>query len=199
MIPATEAGRIRYYAEVQQLEGPDLAGEIVELIKDVEERWDQGNWRHNGQPDERYETFREDPLNPACKTSFCAAGWIAAVDGVRWYGYRDPNSRTGYTLSSDMVADPEKCTCTTPVCVVQWHSIHVSDYARRRLRLEERDATVLFHGENTLDDLDILVAEMRSGRQKLRLIEYQLDRHGQNEYVNDDEDDDDDDDDDVDD
>lgn len=195
---ATEAERIRYYAEVRELAGPDLAYEIVELIKDVEERWNQGSWRENGQPGERYEVWREDPLAPGCQTSFCAAGWVAAVDGVRWVGYPDPDVKGGYALSPDLVGDPEKCTCTTPVCTKSWHAISVSDYARQRLQLEERDSMVLFHGENTLDDLATLVSEMRSGNQKLRFVEHTLERNGENDaepYIDVDDDDDDDDDD----
>jgi len=189
---ATEAERTRYYDQVRALDGPDLAQEIVELIKDVQKRWDQGSWRYNGEPDERYEAWREDPLAPGCKTSFCAAGWVAAIDGVRWFGYRDPDAKSGYALSQDQVGDPEKCTCTTPVCLVQSHAIFVSEYARRRLQLAERDSMVLFHGENTLGDLDILVAQMRSG-ERLLYVEHTLDRNGTNDttpYVDDDEDED---------
>lgn len=170
-----KAERQQYLSRIRALEGTELAAEVLALIEDLDTwekersatrfhhgasrgRWNQDSWRYNGAPEERYEVFRDDPLSPDCRTSFCFAGWIGAIDGVKWV--------RGYV---DMVAT--KCTCPTPDCVAQeWDGasaehgqMTISVYAARRLGLDIGDAQELFNGENELGDLTALVDAMESG------------------------------------
>jgi len=144
--------RLELLDELRKLSGPPLAAAVLELIEDNRERWQQGSWRWNGElPEEKYETHREDPLNPVCKTSFCAAGWVGAIDGVRW------------SETIELIGHPSKCNCTTPRCAVSSHMVHISDYAAARLGLNYDAASRLFNGDNTLEDLQDMVAAMARG------------------------------------
>lgn len=167
--------RIAERDRLRALSGPELAVEIVALIGDNLDRWYQDSWRHNGQPEERYEAFREDPLNPSCKTSFCHAGWVAAVDGVRWFAG-----------SNDLIGHPARCTCTGKHCTVERHVIHVSDYAAGRLGLNSDEASRLFNGDNTFDDLEAMTAAMARGG---TVYDVRLERD--DDYEDNDDDDDD--------
>jgi len=152
MSTAEAQARLDYYQRVRALQGPELAIEIVALVEENLRRWDQDSWRRNGQPEEKYEEFREDPLNPMCRTSFCVAGWVVAIDGTRWG-----------LGSQDMVADPSKCNCTSKSCLNPAHQMYVSDYARQRLQLTGPQADRLFRGENTLDDLQLMADTLVRG------------------------------------
>jgi hypothetical protein len=131
------------------LTGGDLAQEVLDLIEENVQRWDQGSWRTDSGPyDEAVctapvtsiEAFAEDPLNPACTTSFCYAGWVGAVKGVKW----------SKANKSEEIGDPARCDCTGFCCIVPDHQVHIAVYARRQLGLDESDSDKLFHGDNTL-------------------------------------------------
>lgn len=174
--------RLAELARIRALAGPELASEVMVLIEGNLERWYQDSWRHNGLPEERYEAFREDPLNPNCKTSFCVAGWVAALDGVRW--------REG---SVEYIGDPRRCNCTGSVCRSDLHVMFVSDYARWRLDLADDEASRLFHGENTLDDLRQMVDALnRPGGSVYDVVLYR-DEDDEETYYDEDDDEDEDD------
>jgi len=178
--------RLALYERIRAAQGADLAAEVVGLIETNIVRWYQDSWRHNGEPEERYEAYREDPLNPECKTSFCLAGWVGAIDGVKWYtDGSETNPVTGATapiMSVEYIGDPRRCDCETPWCTKLSHIISISDYAARRLGLVDDDARLLFHGENTLDDLGLLVNAMVD-RIDFSRVEHQLSRNeGEEEY-----------------
>lgn len=179
----TVKDRIAERDRLRALSGPELAVEVVALIDDNLNRWYQDSWRHNGEPHEKYEEFREDPLNPSCRTSFCHAGWVAAIDGVRWFDG-----------SNDLIGHPDHCTCTGKYCTVTSHVIHVSDYARTRLGLDETEAARLFNGDNTFSDLEAMTAAMAAGQTvfDVRLDRDYYDDYGNKDYEDEEESDDDD-------
>lgn len=179
---STAKDRIAERDRLRALSGPELAVEVVALIDDNLDRWYQDSWRHNGMPEERYEAFREDPLNPKCKTAFCHAGWVAALDGVRWF-----------EGSLDLIGHPARCTCTGKYCTVERHVIHVSDYAARRLGLNSDEASRLFNGDNTFSDLEAMTAAMARGGSIYDVrLERDDDSYEYDDYDSDDDDDDDD-------
>jgi len=181
--PAEQAARREYYTKLRALEGEELARAVLVLIEDLaawgmerartgtiyfRPRWGQGSWRENGHVGERYEDWRDDPLSPECKTSFCFAGWVGAIDGVKWV-----------RGSIDTVAT--RCTCTTPDCVLtSWSEAHgqmsIATYAAQRLGLGTSDADELFNGNNELDDLRALVDAIATGQ---NLDEVPVERHGE--------------------
>lgn len=166
-----QQARIERLTQLRAASGADLAVGVLELIEDNRDRWNQGNWRLNGLPEEKYEQFREDPLAPECRTSFCKAGWIAAIDGVKWFAWgggpmpvpRSEDEPSVWDLSSDQVGNPAVCDCLGAACVNPEHALFVRDYAAERLGLDERQADILFHGANTIGDLRLLVDAMVAG------------------------------------
>jgi len=141
---------------LRELDGPALASAVLLLIEDHQDRWNQSAWRENGQPGERYEDFREDPLNPACKTSFCVAGWVAAIDGVKWVAGDEA-----------YVADPARCTCRGAFCQTSVHQIATSTYAEKRLGLTVQEGDALFDGDNSLADVRDLIGAIVRGEDLL--------------------------------
>jgi hypothetical protein len=170
------------YEAVRALTGGSLAVAVLELIEDNIDRWYQGAWRQDIGPDGNYlqpcdgisgptvlEAFAEDPLNPACTTAFCFAGWTAAIKGVKWA-----------KGDQETIGDPERCDCTTPCCIVMDHQIGLPSYARRVLGIRNHEGDMLFNGDNDIYSLRQMVES--------------LDRYGEidsdDEYDGDDDDDD---------
>jgi hypothetical protein len=151
------------------LRGGELATVVLDLIEANLMRWNQGAWRADTvtlQPDycanpptEAIEAHLEDPLNPDCTTSFCFAGWIAALDGVKW-GKHDQES-VGWKGTWD---DPQPCDCTSLCCTDTAHQTHISHYARHRLGIASHEGDALFSGDNDLSALRIGVEAINDGR-----------------------------------
>jgi hypothetical protein len=150
------------YAAVHDLTGGSLAVVVLDVIEDNRDRWYQGAWRQDLDSDGSYlqpcdgiagptvlEAFAEDPLNPACTTSFCFAGWTAAIKGVKWA-----------KGDQESIGDPERCDCKTPCCVVLDHQMSLPNYARRVLGIGEHEGDILFNGDNQIDDLRRMVEEL---------------------------------------
>lgn len=152
------------YEAVKALTGGDLATVVLDVIEDNRDRWYQGAWRQDLGSAGEYlqpctnvdlatatvlEAFAEDPLNPACTTSFCFAGWIGAVKGVKWA-----------KGDQESIGDPERCDCTTPCCVVLNHQMSLPNYARRELGISEFEGNYLFNGDNTIDTLREYVGQL---------------------------------------
>ncbi len=173
-----ERSRHEVIEAIRQLEGAELVSAVVDLIEAVQDRWDQNSWRFNGKEQERYEAWQQDVLNPGCHTSFCAAGWIGALDGVKWY-----------RETVEGIGRPGVCNCSSPECVMPSHYMLVSTYAAGRLGLTEDEAQVLFDGSNTLEDLRTLADAMENGISLWSVVS-ELDRGGENEYATDDSEDD---------
>jgi hypothetical protein len=134
-------------ARLRELQGTDLAIEVLAIIEDNQLRWTQGNWRMevNG-TETAVEEYHEDPLNPACTTAFCFAGWVGALRLVKWAADAD----RAHSPSPETIGDPERCDCTGVVCNKPKHMMAIEDYAARVLDLDDRAATALFNGENSL-------------------------------------------------
>jgi hypothetical protein len=151
----------KHKAEMERyraLTGGELAREVMTLIEENLERWEQGSWRQDngddaGQvcsaPVTAIEAFAEDPLNPACTTSFCYAGWVGAVKGVKW--------ARGNT---ELIGNPLVCKCKGFCCEVPEHQIHIGNWAGQQLGLETYDADKLFHGDNSLYTLQQYTEEI---------------------------------------
>jgi hypothetical protein len=144
------------------LTGGPLARTVLSIIQDNQQRWDQSAWRHDRgtdvityctTPTTAIEAFPEDPLNPACTTSFCFAGWVAALDGVRW-------AKGGNGMS---IGNPAVCDCTTFCCEKPEHQMTVDRYAAARLGIDDADACALFASANTLDELVAGVEAIEGG------------------------------------
>jgi hypothetical protein len=128
------------------LAGAELAKQVLAIIEDNPRRWRQDAWRRDCiLPESSVERHREDPLDAGCGTAFCFAGWVAALDGVRWYP----------TGTYDWIGAPEKCDCTDVdgLCHDSRHTEVLSDYAAWRLGLDDDDAEALFDSGNGIDDL----------------------------------------------
>jgi hypothetical protein len=141
------------------LTGGALAQEVLTLIEENTARWEQGSWRvDNGPADEAVcttpissiEAYAEDPLNPACTTSFCFAGFVGAVKGVKW---------AKNNIHED-IGDPDRCDCKGFCCIDPEHQMSIGIYARRVLGLEEYDADKLFNGDNSLSTLQGYVEDI---------------------------------------
>ncbi len=154
-IAARKAEAERYRA----LTGGALAQEVLTLIEENLGRWEQGSWRQDHGPDGEslctapvtsIEAFAEDPLNPACTTSFCFAGFVGAVKGVKW---------AKNNIHED-IGDPERCDCKGFCCTNTEHQMSIGIYARKQLGLEEYDADKLFNGDNTLSTLQGYVEDI---------------------------------------
>jgi hypothetical protein len=132
---------------LSELQGTDLAVEVLTLIEDNQLRWTQGSWRLeiNGY-ESAVEEYHDDPLNPACTTAFCFAGWVGALRLVKWAAddgrYHHP--------STEIIGDPDLCDCPGNVCVQGRHYMSIQDYAARVLDIDDRAAIALFNGENSL-------------------------------------------------
>jgi hypothetical protein len=132
------------------IESPaDLAVEVMAVIETHQDRHDQMSYRRDASYTGTIEDYREDPLNPACQTSFCFAGWVAALDRVRW---------ADYLLT---IGDPDVCDCSGLRCMVAAHQMPVDQYAARRLGLYV--GTVLFDSHNDLDALRAGVKALVNG------------------------------------
>jgi hypothetical protein len=163
-VELTDAERIAHreeIARIRALTGGALAREVLDLIEDNRERWYQGAWRKDHddkgmslEPCDQgaknsYEVFVEDPLNPECKTSFCFAGFVGAIKGVKWAKGDQEN-----------VAIPGMCDCPGLCCVNGEHQTSISNYARRELEIGSYDAEKLFNGDNDIEDLRNMVADI---------------------------------------
>lgn len=162
----------------REMHGADLAVEILAIIEANKERWHQSAWRIelDGHPIEGYV---DDPLNPTCTTAFCFAGWVAAVDGVKWA----EGDRT------EKVGDPRLCDCKTKYCENEHHQVHVSGYASARLEMEGDDEE-LFNGENSLQQLRDGVNAMVTGDSVVFAIKGYDEDEDEDYYDDDDNDDD---------
>jgi hypothetical protein len=96
-----------------------------------------------------YEMFAEDPLNPACTTSFCFAGWVGAIKGVKWAKGDQEN-----------VGDPERCNCTTLCCTNYDHQMSIGAFAQQQLGIASYEGEMLFSGDNDIDRLRQMVHEL---------------------------------------
>lgn len=140
--------------DYRAMSGPELARAVMDVIEDNQERFYQGTWRKDIDPNgytvypgdthasSMLEAHPEDPLHPACRTSLCVAGWVAALDRVKWM-YGNP----------EHVGDPERCDCLGKFCRKEEHQVQVGVYARDRLGLDLGEAETLFHGDNSLQDV----------------------------------------------
>jgi len=151
------------YAAVKDLTGGDLAVVVLDLIEDNRDRWYQGAWRQDRDPLDGdylqpcdkgasptvYEMFAEDPLNPACTTSFCFAGWVGAVKQVKWA-----------KGDQESIGDPERCDCKSLCCTNHYHQISLPHYARQQLGISGHEGDLLFNGDNTIDTLRQLVESL---------------------------------------
>lgn len=152
------------YEAVKQLTGGPLATVVLDLIEDNVDRWNQSTWRQDVDSGGNYlqpctgidletstvlEAFAEDPLNPACTTSFCFAGWVGAVKGVKWAKGDQEN-----------VGDPDKCDCKTLCCTDYEHQISIAQFARDELGLALYEGELLFNGDNTLPTLRDMVEQL---------------------------------------
>lgn len=124
--------------------GPELAQDILDVITEQVERWQQGSWRFDWNGEEKQiDAMREDPKNPSCTTAFCVAGWVGALHQVRWS-----------SQDASYIGDPDKCDCTTPTCTTGSHIMFVSDFARDKLGLSTYNADALFSGENSFEQVE---------------------------------------------
>jgi hypothetical protein len=123
--------------------GPVLAQDILDVITEQVERWQQGSWRYdwNGL-DKQIDAMREDPKNPSCTTAFCVAGWVAALYQVRWA-----------RLDASYIGNPDTCDCVGPRCTNEAHILFVSEFAREKLGLANYDADALFAGDNNFEQV----------------------------------------------
>jgi hypothetical protein len=146
-------------ARLRELEGKELAAEVMELVEDNLERWRQGAWRSelNG-TETAVEEFVDNPLDPACTTAFCFAGWIGAVHRVKWAA-----DLLGYA-SDDTIGDPATCDCTGKFCDDTDHQLPIQDYATRVLGLTDYAGIALFSGDNSLKALQAGVAAIQRGQ-----------------------------------
>lgn len=107
----------------------DLAVEAMAVIETHPERWKQSCWKsESGSGVSTIHDFADDPLDPACKTAFCLAGWVGALDHKAWH----PTEDSVWTGTSWMP---------------------IEDYATARLGLTQREATCLFDPYNSLEML----------------------------------------------
>jgi hypothetical protein len=160
--PEERAAHLAEIARIRALTGGNLAQEVLELIEDNRDRWYQGAWRKDVNPQNghyvepcdqgaanSYEVFAEDPLDPDCTTSFCFAGWVGAVKGVKWAKGDQEN-----------VAIPGVCDCPGLCCVKGEHQMSISNYAAAQLDIESWDAEKLFNGDNSIYELRDMVSEI---------------------------------------
>lgn len=141
--------------DTRQLHGGELAVVVMEQIEGNLDRWRQSSWRVelNGQP---IELYLDDPTNPSCTTAFCFAGWVAALDRVKWCQAR-PEAWIG---------NPEVCDCPGPFCTdLMDHGIDVSRYAARRLGLDIQEAEddLMFAAANSLEELQLMTQRLVAG------------------------------------
>jgi hypothetical protein len=154
LTPEQIAAHAAEIARLRALTGGELATEVMDLIEENRERWYQGAWRRDVdnrgnhlQPCDvetatMVEAFAEDPLNPACTTSFCYAGWVGAVKGVKWA-----------KGNGEVIGNPDKCDCVGFCCTNTLHQMHISDFAREQLDISSYDGDKLFNGDNSIYEL----------------------------------------------
>lgn len=128
------------------LSAADLAVEVMAAIEMNPDRWNQLVWRTHLPKD------GEDLMAEGCTTSFCYAGWVAVLDGAKWF-------------DTDRIGNPDLCTCQGSRCTRAAHAILVYAYAAERLELEGNESSWMFDPSRTLDDLRVaskLIAEGES-------------------------------------
>lgn len=113
----------------------DLLQRTLAQIEAHPETWNQNRWARR----------------TACGTAYCFAGTALALTY--------PDMRPVYFNNS--LATNE--VVLNPGAEVREH-VYVRDHAMRLLDLDDMDAGELFHEDNTLDDLRLMVADLIAGR-----------------------------------
>lgn len=90
-----------------------------------------------------------------CGTGMCFAGWAAVLDGGTWY-----DAELKGPWIEDMVARPDDPDLDVFLMRDGARTVDVECRARRILGLTEDEASELFDGDNTLDDLRRIVREL---------------------------------------
>ena len=108
----------------------------AEAEKEYKDReWLQGSW-----------FLQRDCSDGFCGTACCVAGWVAM---------QDPD----VTIDIDPVAKVPSDRVTTKA----GHRMHVAEYARMRLGLEDWEADSLFAGSNNARDIRNLAEQFAGG------------------------------------
>ena len=132
----------------------DLAVTALSVIEMYPSRHNQESWRDDRDDRHRIEDF-DDPLDEACGTAFCHAGWIATLDHAKWAARMDlVVSGTIPLIKGDRVALPGYCTCPPEQRYCECgNDVPVSIYAAHRVGLDDAGADALFAPHNTVEDL----------------------------------------------
>jgi hypothetical protein len=147
----------------------------LDVIKANKKRWDQGMWRGLIDPKARKKVMEDPNATPACGTAMCFAGWAVSLDRGRWAvsdktlfdltvnyeenGEWDP--RLAY--EDKLIARKSEIEAGLTDMDNGKHYISVEQRARNVLGLTQREANVLFSGDNNLSDLNALVKKLKKG------------------------------------
>lgn len=129
----------------------ELLDQVIAKIKENPHNWNQGQWAtasvdgtfadrlNKGEP-------QQFELNESCGTSFCVAGWVAALGNqpIRWHHQYGWNRFEGKDViigySANYLQNGES----------------IAKYAQKRLGLNWYQAEMLFDENNTLGQIEAL-------------------------------------------
>jgi hypothetical protein len=154
----------------------DLAVTALSVIEMYPSRHNQESWRDDRDDRHRIEDF-DDPLDEACGTAFCHAGWIATLDGAKWAAKVDQYPMP--LLKGDRVAHPEYCTCPPQdrYCTCG-NDMPVSVYAAERVGLSDPEAEALFAAHNKVEDLRAGTKALVNGEDVYDAVHRSHEEHG---------------------
>lgn len=115
----------------------DLLTQAMAAIKANPSQWDQSDWyMHTAKDGSRWwpgdYSTPEEATADHCGTSYCLAGWAAVLSG-----HKPPSEGLWYIDDK-----------------------HVDVWAKDELGISSEKSDVLFHEDNTLEELDLLVAAL---------------------------------------
>ena len=157
-------------ATFPQRSEPDIPAlrAVLQNIKDHPDKWNQATWI-SLDPDAEHEqwmTFEEgkEPT-PLCGTKHCAAGKAVVLSGVKLQRNilvtdHGTDWEQVYLLDGHPVLQQWWCGPTGGSSLA---SNTVFQVAKRLLGLDETQAVTLFHGDNTVEDIERIIDNIERG------------------------------------
>lgn len=160
-----------------ELRGMDLLDEVMRVVRERPEQWNQSSWSDFGGLDgDDFEGLEDVRIvvpevhaayvPVTCNTTFCIAGWATTLTGGKWaddeYMVFDPNL--------DDVDDKEVLTVEGKTPSGEWVDTEVevipcSNRAQALLGLTTEEADALFNGSNKMEDVEEVVRQIKRSRE----------------------------------
>ena len=126
----------------------ELLDLVIKTIKADPTKWNQGYYRtipNRAKPEQQQDGRLVYAIN--CRTAFCVAGWAVQLGSENTPAWTDSS-----TIVANEHDDPEE---------VSEGTIFASARAKRLLGLDEYQADELFNGDNSLDEIERVVDQIK--------------------------------------